>query len=86
MVTIIADLGIRSDSAVVATPIQVAKSTTSFRDERGDYMWIITKERPVSPKNIDIAMAGCLSWEARNDAIAAGALTVPVPQRVDFYG
>jgi DNA-binding CsgD family transcriptional regulator len=30
------------------------------------------KERPDSPKKIDAAMAAVLSWEARNDAIAAG--------------
>lgn len=37
-------------------------------------LWIIQKERPDSPNKIDLAMAGCLSWEARCDAITAGAL------------
>jgi phage terminase large subunit-like protein len=35
-------------------------------------MWLIYKEQPESPHKIDGAMAGCLSWEARNDAVAAG--------------
>jgi phage terminase large subunit-like protein len=39
----------------------------------GQRLWIIEKERPDSPFKIDGAMAGILSWEARGDAIAAGA-------------
>lgn len=36
-------------------------------------LWVIEKERHQSPLSMDGAMAGCLSWEARQDAIAAGA-------------
>lgn len=43
------------------------------RDEQGKPLWLIRKERPDSPLKIDLAMAAVLSWEARNDAIAAGA-------------
>lgn len=43
-----------------------------FRDENDQPLWMIQKERPDSPHKIDAAMAGCLSWEARNDALAAG--------------
>lgn len=54
----------------------------AFRDENDEPLWTIRKERPDSPKKIDLAMAGCLSWEARGDAIAAGALEpVEVKQR-----
>ncbi|MFI6477373.1 hypothetical protein ACIBH1_05535 [Nonomuraea sp. NPDC050663] len=42
-------------------------------DEQGQPLWVIRKERPDSPKKIDAAMGGCLSWEARCDAVAAGA-------------
>ncbi|MFI6299557.1 hypothetical protein ACIBEJ_48740 [Nonomuraea sp. NPDC050790] len=42
-------------------------------DELGQPLWMIRKERPDSPKKIDGSMAGCLSWEARCDAVAAGA-------------
>ena len=42
-------------------------------DERGKPLWVIRKERPDSPKKIDLAMAGCLSWEARGDALRSGA-------------
>lgn len=43
------------------------------RDEQGKALWLIQKERPDSPQKIDLAMASILSWEARTDAIAAGA-------------
>lgn len=41
--------------------------------EDGEPLWLIRKERPDSPNKIDLVMAGALSWEARGDAIAAGA-------------
>lgn len=44
----------------------------SFVDETGAPLWTIRKERQESPKKIDAAMAGCLSWEAYRDAVAAG--------------
>lgn len=43
-------------------------------DDDGTPLWTIAKDRPDSPNKIDLAVAGCLSWEARGDAIAAGAL------------
>ena len=45
-----------------------------WRDEQGQSLWLIRKERPDSPHKIDAAMAAVLSWEARNDALAAGLL------------
>ena len=45
-----------------------------FVDDNGEKMWVIQKDRPLSPFKIDAAVAGCLSWMARNDAIASGAL------------
>jgi hypothetical protein len=44
------------------------------RDEQGKPLWLIRKERPDSPHKIDLAMAAILSWEARTDAIASGAV------------
>lgn len=43
----------------------------------GAWLWIIRKESPKSPRKIDLAMAACLAWEARGDAIRAGALAEP---------
>lgn len=42
-------------------------------DEDRRQMWAIGKDRPHSPRKMDAAMAAVLSWEARGDAIAAGA-------------
>lgn len=41
-------------------------------DDKGEPLWVIQKERPDSPKKIDVAMAGILSWTARRDAVAEG--------------
>lgn len=45
---------------------------TNLVDEQEKPLWILRKERPLSPRKIDAAMGGCLSWEARNDAVTAG--------------
>lgn len=45
---------------------------TGMLDDEGHPLWLIAKDRPDSPDKIDLAMAACLSWEARGDAIAAG--------------
>jgi hypothetical protein len=50
------------------------RKTESVRDDDGRPMWTIQKERRGSPAKIDLVMAGVLSWEARGDAIAKGAL------------
>lgn len=44
----------------------------TLKDDTGAPLWTMYKERPDSPHKIDLCMAGALSWEARNDAIAAG--------------
>jgi hypothetical protein len=45
----------------------------ALKDDDGKPLWVIEKERRDSPKKIDGAMGGGLSWEARTDAIAADA-------------
>lgn len=42
-------------------------------DDHGEPFWLIFKERADSPKKIDLAMAGILSWQARCDALKTGA-------------
>lgn len=48
------------------------KRDARVRDDNDKPMWTIQKDRHDSPRKIDAAMAGCLSWEARRDAITAG--------------
>jgi phage terminase large subunit-like protein len=47
----------------------------AIRDDQGQPMWVIQKERPDSPSKIDACMATVLAWEARRDALAAGLNT-----------
>ncbi len=51
------------------------KKLTNVRDEdgQGERLPLICKERPDSPRKIDAAMAGILSWQARLDALKEGA-------------
>ena len=41
-------------------------------DDKHRQMYTLSKDRPDSPRKIDGAMAGVLSWEGRSDCIAAG--------------
>jgi len=56
------------------------------RDEQGKPLWLIRKDRSDSPQKIDAAMASVLSWTARTDAIAAGALKSEPTFVASFYG
>lgn len=49
------------------------KNQAGVYDEDRRPMWTIGKASTGSPLKIDAAMAGCLSWEARGDAVASGA-------------
>lgn len=62
------------DARFTAAVYNAHKHMREFRDDQGERMWTIQKERPDSPLKIDAAMAGCLSWEAYTAAIAAGAV------------
>lgn len=50
------------------------KRLVNARDDKGERLFVIQKEREGSQLKIDLAVCGLLSWEARTDAIAAGAL------------
>ncbi|ACU39436.1 terminase [Actinosynnema mirum] len=49
------------------------KGDLRVRDDDETPLWTIYKERPDSVKFIDLAMAGCLSWQARLDVLAKGS-------------
>ena len=66
------------DPRLVAAIGNAHKHMQNFRDDKGELMWTIQKERPDSPMKIDAAMAAVLSWEARLIAVAAGAETAEV--------
>lgn len=50
------------------------KRLVNVRDDKGDRLYVIAKEREGSPLKIDLATAAVLSWEARTDALSAGAI------------
>jgi hypothetical protein len=52
----------------------VKRATAMHHDEDGLPLWLISKDGPNSPRKIDLAMAACLSWEARGDCIRSGRL------------
>jgi phage terminase large subunit-like protein len=62
------------NAALVRHIANARRDELEQRDEQGKKFWLIRKERPDSPKKMDLAMAAVLSWEARNDAIAAGVV------------
>lgn len=49
------------------------KNLQNFVDDDNERMWLIAKDRKGSQRKIDAAMAGSLSWQARLEAVAAGA-------------
>lgn len=62
-----------SGNAVFARHVANArKKVLKMLDEQGQPLWVIEKERHQSPLSMDGSMAGCISWEAYLDAIAAG--------------
>jgi hypothetical protein len=62
------------DRRLVAALGNAHKRMLNMRDDDGELLWIIQKERPDSPLKIDAAVAGSLSMQACEDAIASGAL------------
>jgi len=66
------DLSHDGDVALTRHVGNACRRVLTLRDDQGQQLWTIYKERPESPHKIDAAMAAILSWEARNDALAAG--------------
>jgi hypothetical protein len=58
------------------------RAATKIRDDNDRWLWRIEKEHPKSTRKIDAAMAAVLAFEARGDAIAAGAERIKKRSRV----
>lgn len=65
-------LGHNGDEAYARHIANARKGDLKIRDDDETPLWTIYKERPDSLKFIDLAMAGCLSWQARLDALSRG--------------
>jgi hypothetical protein len=66
---------VAAHEALIAHVGNAVRRPTNIRDEDdGRFMWLIGKDAQKSPRKIDLAMAACLSWEARHNAIRSGAM------------
>lgn len=54
------------------------------RDDKGERLWTVAKERHDSEHKVDLAVCAVGAWEARNDAVAAGVAAVE-PAFVSVY-
>jgi hypothetical protein len=79
-------------SAVFAAHVrQSRRRMMTVLDDTERPMHTIAKDAHDSPRKIDAAMAGVLSWEARSDCIAMGAINlgpdpeIPKPRERDEY-
>jgi hypothetical protein len=69
-------------AALVEHVANSVKRITNMRDdEDGTFLWLISKDGQKSPRKIDLAMASCLAWVARQNAIRAGVLNKPKRHR-----
>ena len=78
------DLRHDGDSALAQHVSNAYRHNETALDEDGQPLWTIRKERRDSEKKIDLAVCAVIAWEARGDAIAAGATkkSTFVPRRV----
>jgi hypothetical protein len=77
-------LGHPADERLTAAIGHCHRREITERDDKGERLWTVRKEREGSSLKIDAAVAAILAWEARMDAVAAGALAVE-EQPVYFY-
>jgi phage terminase large subunit-like protein len=71
------ELSHNGDAAFSRHVANARRGDLKLLDDDGTPLWTIYKERPDSTKYIDLAMAGCLSWQARLDALAKGGWQRP---------
>jgi Phage Terminase len=60
------------------------KRDVRIKDDEGQPLWVIEKERRDSPFKVDFAMAGLISWQAYLDSIAAGE-AAPKDRRIRVF-
>jgi hypothetical protein len=62
------------DKRFLAHLANARKRELEQRDDKGERLYVMEKERKDSPLKMDLAMCGCLSWAARGKAVSDGAL------------
>jgi len=76
------DVSHDGDERFAAAIGNAVRQPLNFHDDEGKPLYVIRKERTDSPLKIDPAVAGALSWEARNDCLTAGVATDTGPPRL----
>lgn len=66
------------------TKIRVEQDAGDSADSLLEFLWVIRKESPRSTNKIDLAMAACLAWKARGDALRKGVLNVSRHRRAQW--
>jgi hypothetical protein len=79
------DMSHVADPDFTAQIVNARRQSLNVFDDEHRQMHTLSKDRPGSPNKIDAAMAAVLSWEARGDAIAAGALTKRPSRALVFH-
>lgn len=72
-----AELGHNGDEVYRSHIANSRRRSLNVLDDEGRPRWGIWKDAPKSPRKIDGAMAGALSWKARRDAVAQGVKDRP---------
>lgn len=62
------------DERLLSHLANARKRELEQRDDKGERLYVMEKERKDSPLKIDLAMCACLSWAARGKGVASGAL------------
>lgn len=73
------------DPRFVAAIANSHKHMREFRDDQGERLFTIQKERPDSPLKIDAAVAGYYSWDACKAAIASGATVAGEEVKIEWW-
>lgn len=79
------DLSHDGDPVLARHVANARKQLLLVKDDDRKPLWTLSKDRKGSPNKIDAAMAGVLSWEARGDAIAAGATATPPAKQMAIW-
>jgi phage terminase large subunit-like protein len=58
----------------------------NYRDDRGERLWVVQKERADSTRKIDAAVASVLCDQARRDALAEGVLNPQPEAAISVFG
>jgi hypothetical protein len=78
------DVSLADDPDFLRHLRQAHRQKVNVYDDQHRQLHTLSKDRPDSPRKMDGAMGGTLSWEARGDCVAAGATEPQVYRTAGF--